>query len=335
MNQFLKDILDQPAALQTALDHTLSAGLPDLKRAAQMIQSARRVVLTSMGSALYSLIPLHHELSKAHPCVHLLETAELLDELPADDGTLYLIMSRSGESGEVAAFSEQLHKRGLPLIAVTMTPTSTLAVNAGLVLHDPASYDGLICTKAYSTLTLVGLLLAAQISRTLTAKLTAALTASFEWLEREKESFRQAAAAVDWLTGSLYFLSYGVGSALTLSGALWLEEAARVPASIMSIANFLHGPVEQVDERFRGVWIDLSPDEHSRSMFSRASSHGGRWMKLMVDDPASDFPLISHGLPTSFRVLAAAMPVQLFAWQTAERLGIEAGTMRYLGWVVK
>ncbi len=219
MNQFLKDILDQPAALQTALDYTLSSvGMADLGRAARMITSARRVVLTSMGSALYSLIPLHHELARVHPAVHLVETAELLAEPLSGSDTLYLILSRSGESGEVAAFSTYLHERGMPVIAVTMTPSSTLARSADLVLHDPVPYDGLICTKAYTTLTLVGLLLASQVSGTLTATLTAGLASSFEWLEDSKETFRKAAAAIDWLNGSLYFLSYGVGDALTLSG---------------------------------------------------------------------------------------------------------------------
>jgi len=335
MNQFLKDILDQPAALQTALDYTLSTGMGDLGRAARMITSAKRVVLTSMGSALYSLIPLHHELARVHPAVHLIETAELLAEPPAGTDTLYVILSRSGESGEVASFSRYLHERGMPMIAVTMTPSSTLAKNADLVLHDPVPYDGLICTKAYTTLTLVGLLMAAHVSGTLTATLTARLTSSFAWLEESKETFWKAAAALGWLNGSLYFLSYGAGDALTLSGALWLEEAARVSASTMSIANFLHGPVEQVDDRFRGVWIDLSPSAHSKAKFAQAFSHGGRWIKLMMDDAESDFSLRSHGLPTSFRVLLAAMPVQLIAWRTAETLGIEAGEMRYLEWVVK
>jgi len=335
MNQFLKDILDQPAALHQALDHTLGAGVSELRSAADMVRSSRRVVLTSMGSALYSLIPLHHELSRHHPSVHLVETAELLADPPADKDTLYLIMSRSGESGEVAAFSNVLHERHAPLIAVTMTRTSTLARNAGLVLNDPVPYDGFICTKAYSTMTLIGLLLAAQAGGGLTDRLTARLRKTFDWMEETKEAFHRAAASVDWLGGPLYFLSRGVGNALTLSGALWLEEAARVPASTMSIANFLHGPVEQVDERFRGVWIDLAPDDRSRAMFASAFSHGGRWLKLVVDDPGSDFELRSHDLPAAFRVLPAAMPVQLIAWKSADALGIDAGAMRYLGWVVK
>jgi fructoselysine-6-P-deglycase FrlB-like protein len=335
MNRFLKDILDQPAALSAALDYSVTQGSGELRQAARMLASARRVVLTSMGSALYSLIPLYRERSRAHPCVHLVETADLIADPPPADDTLYLIMSRSGESGEVASFSAWLRERKLALIAISMTPESTLARNASLFLRDPVPYDGFICTKAYTTMTLIGLLLAAEVASRLGPELVSCLRGSFDRLEGAKEAYRDKAASTEWLDGSLYFLSYGPGLALSLSGALWLEEAARVPASTMSIANFLHGPVEQVDGSFRGVWIDLSPDARSRAAFAQAASHGGCWLRLMADAPESDFDLPSLGLPPQFRVLAAAMPIQLVAWQTATRLGIEAGSMRYLDWVVK
>ncbi len=335
MNRFLADILDQPTALHDALAHTVGAGHAALRHAAEMVRDARRVVLTSMGSALYSLMPLHYELARIHGAAHLVPTSDLLLDPPAADATVYLIMSRSGESGEVAEFSGWLRGRGLPLIAVTMTPDSTLARNADLVLHDPVPYDGLICTKAFSSMALVGLLLAAQVECGISKELRSRLDAAFLWMEEHKEAHRARAASIPWLDGSLYFLSWGVGTGLAASGALWLEEAARVASPTQNIGGFLHGPVEQVDEGFRGVWIDLAPNERSRGMFARARARGGRWLTVSVDEPDSSFSLPSLGLSPAYRVLPAATPLQLIAYQSAANRGIEAGDMRYTGWVVK
>ena len=116
---------------------------------------------------------------------------------------------------------------------------------------------------------------------------------------------------------------------------MWLQEAARRQSAAMSIQNFLHGPVEQVDEKFRGIWIDLTPSESSQALFNQACSHGGHWLGLAVEESETDFCIPSFGLPEAYRVLCAVMPVQMIAYQTADNLGLEAGRMRYLDWVVK
>jgi glucosamine 6-phosphate synthetase-like amidotransferase/phosphosugar isomerase protein len=334
MNPFLRDILDQPTALQQALNYTLGKGREDLFAAGDAIRGARRVVLTSMGSAFYSLTPLYDLLKHWHPSVHLEETAGLMDG-PLQSDTLYLVMSRSGESGEIAKFSNQLRSQGKPLIAITMTPNSTLGGNASLLLVDPASYDSFICTKAYSSLALIGLLLGSQAAGTFDFKQAAQLGEMFAWLDAYKLEILAKIAACSSLDGPLYYLSYGAGYGLALAGALWFQEAARQQAATMTIDNFLHGPVEQVGEHFRGVWIDLSPSPLSYERFAAAFSRGGRWLGVAVGESRADLCLPTFDLPEAYRVLSAAMPLQMIAYQTATNLGLEAGELRYLNWVVK
>jgi fructoselysine-6-P-deglycase FrlB-like protein len=50
---------------------------------------------------------------------------------------------------------------------------------------------------------------------------------------------------------------------------------------------------------------------------------------------SDSFTIPAFDLPEVYRILPAAMPVQMIAYQTAEALGLEAGEMRYLSWVVK
>ena len=334
MNQFLSDILGQPSALQQVLSYTLYQGRENLLTAADLIQKSRRVVLTSMGSAYYSLTPLYDLLKYWHPSVHLVETAGLLAGSLQED-TLYLVMSRSGESGEIVEFSRLLKHQEKPLIAITMTPKSTLGQNASLVIDNTAPFDSFICTKAYSSLALIGLLLGLQAGSEPDETLPAHLKEMLDWLEDHKLEILNSVEAIDWLDGPLYYLSYGAGNGLALAGALWLQEAARRQAAVMTIDNFLHGPVEQVEDNFHGVWIDLSPSQRSHERFATAISRGGKWWGIAMGNSQADLRLPSFGLPEAYRVLIAAMPLQMIAYQTSKNLGLEPGEMRYLNWVVK
>jgi fructoselysine-6-P-deglycase FrlB-like protein len=335
MNPFLGDILAQPAALRLTLESMLKEDQAALDQAAGMIGAAERVVLTSMGSALYSLAPMAYALARLHPNVHLVETGEQMD-MPFLPGTLYVIMSRSGESKEIAGFAAELRRRGEPLLAITMTPDSTLAKNASQVMIDPAPYDGFICTKAYTSLALIGMLIVSRLENSLDRRLVDGLGQAFEWMDKHKNTMLAQIQDIHWLGESLTFLSRRAGMSLAQSGALWLEEAARKRASYSSIDFYMHGPLEQVDEGFRGVWIDLAPDELSRAQYQAVAAKGGSLICVGpqagghtgVDVPAFD-------LPEVYRILPAAMPVQMIAYQTAAALGLEAGQMRYLSWVVK
>jgi glucosamine 6-phosphate synthetase-like amidotransferase/phosphosugar isomerase protein len=229
-----------------------------------------------------------------------------------------------------------LHQRGEPLLAITMTPDSTLAKNASLVVHDPAPYDGFICTKAYTSMALIGMLIASRLENSLDPRLVTGLGRAFDWMDDQKNAMLEQMQGIGWLGRSLTFLSRRAGMGLAQSGALWLEESARRRATCSSIDFYLHGPVEQVDEAYRGVWIDLAPDELSRAQYRQVAGKGGALICIGPEaiGPAS-FNIPTFDLPEVYRILPAAMPVQMIAYQTAAALGLEAGEMRYLSWVVK
>lgn len=340
MNRYLQDILEQPTILQTVLDYSIGPGWDTLRDAAAAIANAPRLVITSMGSALYSCMPMYHALSRCHANVHLAETAELLVHAPYLEDTVYVIMSRSGESGEIARFAQEVRGGGGKLVAITMTPDSTLAHQADFFVHDVATYDGLICTKAYTSMILVGLLVAAASAGTLCETLIADLHRQFAWMEENKEALLRRIQAIDALAAKanvVYFLSQGAGMAVAASGALLMEEAARLPASVYSFGMFHHGPLELVDENFTGFWIDLAPDERTRELYAEILGKGGAVISVSPDAETypEGFAMPSTPLPESYRTLSAAMVVQMAAYHAAKDRGLEPGEMRYLNWLVK
>lgn len=339
MNRFLQDILDQPLELKQVLQYSLNEEYSNIRKAAELIQNSERIVLTSMGSALFSLMPMHNYLSKMHPNCQLIETSELLMSNPFAERTLYIIMSRSGESGEIAEFAKILNSRDLSLIAITMTPDSTLAKNAMLSIHDPASYDGFICTKAYTSMALQGLLIASEFDEGLQKSRESSLNELFNWMENNKNKLLDNISRSPVLNKpkGIYFLSHGSGLAIAKVAQLYTEEAARKIASHSSFGMFHHGPVEQIDENFNCVWIDLSPDERSLELFKEANSKKGKIMVVSVEGSPykSEFLLPNLLLPPEHLCLGAAMILQMCAYQISISLGLDPGNMRYCNWVIK
>jgi fructoselysine-6-P-deglycase FrlB-like protein len=340
MNPFLNDIFAQHTELKRVVDSIATPALQSgFAEASNLLRRAPRVVLTSMGSALYSLLPMYHEIRRALPNVHLAETSELQAYEPFPDQTVYVIMSRSGESGEIAAFSETLRRRGGTLIAIGMTPGSTLAANATVFLHDIATFDGFICTKAYSSMALLGLLLVDHLRGELKAERLGGARALADWFEANQRRVHDLVGAHAALQkpDHLYFLSHGGGMAAACAGQLWTEEAARIPSAASTLAMFRHGPIEQVDQHFCGVTFDLGATAASRAQRSELLAKNPRLLTVALegDGLAADLLLPQLGLPAGYLALGAALIAQLSAYHAGVSRGETPGEMRYLNWIVK
>ncbi|MDX2023373.1 MAG: SIS domain-containing protein [Deltaproteobacteria bacterium] len=338
VTRYLQDILAQPEALAQTLAHLDGPGQQAVLAAANLVQQARRVVFTGMGSAYLSAMPAFMAAARLHPNVALVETSALLNESPFCDQTVYVVLSRSGQSGEIADFAQLCQGRGGTLIAITMTPNSTLALHADVVVHVPAPFDGLICVKAHTALMLAALLLVT--SREELDAHRGALHDAFglmascmpAWLDHLSDWPRHADPR------SVYFIGAGYGAVTAGLGALLIEEGVWLPAASHSLNGFAHGPLEVVDEAFAGVIIDLEPNDATRRHVEKIRKNAPQTL-IISDNARSTYgaPLLGlplRGLPSAFKPLVAAPSVQLLTFALAARRGHEAGTMRHLNWLV-
>ena len=206
------------------------------------------------------------------------------------------------------------------------------------MIHDVASFDGLICTKAFTSLMLCGLLIAYQLRGELSMALTSTLDEHIRGLATEAERILALLRANDALRNVKvpYFLSHAVGMSIAHAGALYMHEGALTPAIVDSIGMFHHGPMECADEAFTALWIDLEPDLRSLDIYRRIREQGATLVPVGVDDgPYSEgflFPWAD--VPAPFRCLPAALVVQLYTWWLADCRGHQAGEMRHLQWLV-
>ncbi len=132
-------------------------------------------------------------------------------------------------------------------------------------------------------------------------------------------------------------LGRGRSMASVLSGALCLQELARIPALGFELAQFRHGPLEVVDSSMTSLVFDGEPGSESsrlnRRIWQDMKKLGSRSWLLSSDDKFDKngevmrIPSYSGiGLP-----LAEIVPVQLLGYALCLKMGINAGEFRSIG----
>lgn len=325
--QYVRDILDQPRALQETL-----AGLAEpapLRGIAARLRDFNAVVLTGMGSSFHALHPLQIALTERGIPTLLLETSELVhyyDHL-FDRKTLVVVVSQSGQSAEVVRLLE-INSRRSPIVAVTNTPGSPLAAEASATLVTRAGSEFSVSCKTYVT-ALMALCLLSDVFRERDLQETRATlelvgSAVQQYLARWKEHVEKLARR---LNGIRHLFLVGRGSSLAAAGmgGLIIKEAAHFHAEGMSCAAFRHGP-----------WEMLSPATFVL-IFGGAEKTRDLNLRLLADvrEESGQAELVSEDSPfppcalpktaESVRSILEALPVQMLTLALAAQAGREPG----------
>ena len=348
-NVLLTNIFEQPGELKKVLDDLRGPKIEQVRHISNLMQIADEIVLTSMGSALYSLMPMYEALkATTNKRVTLEETANLIQNPGLmKKSALYILMSRSGESREVADFSVYLKENQYCSVAITMTPTSTMGRNCTYMLHDIASYDAIVCIKAYSSMALCGLFLVSMMGRKdPDEELVSKLHRAFDWMEENKQDIFRQIQAIPYFekTDAFYMLSRGFGINMMRSASLWVEETAKTMANVMSLDNFYHGPMEVI--RFHHivkqvttpVLLDVITNERSKMIWGKinAAVPDSIYIGPEGKEASGGVQLIypEFDLEPTWTSLIIALYLQLISYQCAVCKGIEPGTFLDDGWVV-
>lgn len=333
---FYDDIHAQPAALRAVVEDWFSnvERKAQLGRAVELLREAKEVRVTSMGSAYFSCVPLARLLSEQRSGVELCYTTDVLEE-ERKEGRVTVIFSRSGESGEVA---EYVKTKGVEkVIAVSMTPESTLAKESDCFLYDVSPFDGLICTQAFSSLWLCGCLMAYAYGGVF-EKQQDRLYSFIDELDGWRKEVDKELEGSDFLDGLVmpYCLSHGMGLSIAQLGSLLFQEGTRVYAAADHMGMFHHGPVEIAGGDLKVFWLDLDVQKRTRVYWDKLKAQG---TKLFPIHGGEEFfeggvKVPGDGYPMEWRYLAAAMVFQLATHYGANRLGHTAGEMENLQWLV-
>jgi glutamine---fructose-6-phosphate transaminase (isomerizing) len=327
--EYLRDILDQPRALEDTLK-TLD-GSKELQDLASRLNCGefQRIVLTGMGSSFHALHPLSLQLVSQGFTAVMLETSELIHYQMGllDLQTLVVAVSQSGQSAEMVRLCE-VNSRRSAVIAVTNTPESVVGRNATAAVFTQAGREFSVSCKTYVTalmaLTWLGEILCQGEASHRIREFENVAPAVKDYLAEWKQ---HVTSLTDQLRGirNLFLVGRGASLAAAGTGALIVKESDHFHAEGMSSAAFRHGPLEMLSEET--FVVVFSGDDKTRDLNRRLVAdiqQGGGGAALVGEDsPVECFRLPDRG--STVRPILEILPIQMITLAFGVLAGREPG----------
>jgi glucosamine--fructose-6-phosphate aminotransferase (isomerizing) len=344
LTSFEDEVFQQPAVLEKTLDFYVNQS-DILKQARESfhVNGFNHITLTGMGSSLFPCILAQNFISKRGYETDIREAGELLNHqlLPKYPPTsLFILVSQSGESGEIVQLVEKLQQMRDPpeVWAITNDENSTLGQKAGLVFPTFAGEENSVTSKTYlATLLVQFLLSSALVSPILDLQafqtvVTPVIEKSRELLTRKNDLVQKMMAHLGTSFSHLYFVARGCSLATAYQAALNFQEICRVPSQGISGGQFRHGPIEVIDQNFRAILLN-SDRETAPLMDKLAQSISKRWgngkvavFTNIAAPDAQDPNILYAPQPINNEFLAPIgeiIPLQLFVIAQAKARGIQ------------
>ena len=330
-----QDIRSQANSLAGVLRYQCGEGLPAMLKAAALLRSSTRVLITGMGASMFASIPFEYALCARGIDATLVEAAELLHYRQACYGdALWIIVSRSGESIEIKRLLD-LPSDGRTILGVTNEPESFLARKAHVALHIGSKADEIVAIQTYTgTLLTLHILL-----RLMDASPETVYTEILNILPRFAAQVQtELDCQHDWddFLGQPFpmaLLARGPAMASALEGALLFNEIAKFPAFASPIASFRHGPIEVADEKFRAVvFASAGRTRELNLALGEELARFGAEVRMIGQRTKEPSPLVWHetpDVPEELAPLFDILPLQVAATRLAELQGIWPGSFRY------
>ncbi len=336
----LKEIMEQPIAIQKAIQGRIKDGLPCLEEIdslEEFLKNTKRIVIVACGTALYAGWTSEYFLENALRLpVEIEYASEYRYRNPVvDDSVLTIAVSQSGETADTLAALRESKKRGSKVLAICNVMGSTIARESDAVIYNRAGPEiGVASTKAFTTqvsiLLLVGLhigLLQKKIDEAKVKEITSALQQLPEQVKEalaEKESIQEIAKKYYEKKNAL-FLGRGQNFPIALEGALKLKEISYLHAEGYAAAEMKHGPIALVDEETPSVFVVPKDRSYDKTLGNVEEIKARKGNVIAVSNKgASEIARIADDviyIPTVREELipiVAVVPLQLLAYYIAD-----------------
>lgn len=283
---FIEEVRQQPDALRALVGAYTGERFEAAHKLSAMVRERRyhRYIFTGMGSSFYVGYIAGAMLRKAGIEAFAFETREFLmnGRQIVDEQTLLVVISQSGESCEVVELVRRL-PGARNVATVTNYEDHTLfgcgEANFFLYAGDEVTTASKTYTNTVAAVLFIAeLILDPSLSFAPRFREKALRCADImeQWIKDEAFSSRLA----DFFHDSVYLCLVGGGASYcTASHAeLVVEEAGKMFSTRYLPAQFIHGPIELIDERFHAVVLDFCEEtrEPVDRILDNLLAYGGR-----------------------------------------------------------
>ena len=336
-HHMLEEIREQPAALGKLLDETWPL-VRRMTRAVWRTHHPSTFYLTGCGSSYYAaMIPAHYYNFLLGLDGRALPSSEFVWYAPGpnDHSPILVSLSRSGRTSESVEAVRKAGRLGVPTVAVTSDPSSTMSEECDYSLYTGIpSEKSVIMTKTFTGGALAATLLGMEFSNasgntTASERLAEELANLPTDLERVFTAVddQVKAAAERSKNGRFIYLGSGGNYASCLEGALKLRETSYVASEAYHSMEFRHGPFAQLE---RGITV-IAVVPKGRSIREQLTLLGEIKATGATVIPISNEPTVIEtfenrivmpdSIESDFAPILYMIPLQLFAYYYAVKNG--------------
>lgn len=349
----LKEIFEQPNSIRDAMRGRLSieestAKLGGLNMSSRELRDVDRMVLTACGTALHA--------ARLGECLiesiaHIPTEVEFASEfryrnMPMHKDTLVIAISQSGETIDTLAALRESKRKGYRTLGICNCVGSTIPreTDGGVYMHAGPEI-GVAATKSFTSQAVILTLLALLLGRIrhLSSAQGIEVISALESLPDLARQVLDEAASIEELAGKYAdaagFLFFGrqYNYPIALEGALKLKEISYKFAEGHPSAELKHGVIALIGPDVPSIMI--APDDavydKNINTLEQIKARKGRVIAIATEGrkqiaSLADDVIFIPKCPDFISPILAVIPLQLFAYHLAVKLGCDVDKPRNL-----
>ena len=348
----LKEIYEQPEAIQKTVGPRVQNGLPDLRipqLSDEALAKIGRVHLVACGTAMHAGMvgkTAIEKLARVPAVTEIASEFRYRDPILSPED-LVIIISQSGETSDTKAALELAKQRGCKVLAIVNVVGSSIARAADYVLYTYAGPEiAVASTKAYmvqlSVLYLFAMRLAmakGKLDEAQARRLTAELLQTGEKINGILENCDQIKLlASKFMNASdLFYMSRGFDYALSLEASLKLKEISYIHSEAYAAGELKHGTISLIEQGTPVIALATQKDiyEKTISNIKETKSRGANTLLFTtqnqpVPDGVADYVVRLPEFEELFMPMLLIVPLQLFAYYVSVLRGCDVDKPRNL-----
>ncbi len=274
----LKEIHEQPQAIRDTLIGRLSDDnsqviLKEMNLTQAEVKNIRKVSIVACGTASHAGLVGKYLIEKLAgiPVEWDIASEYRYRDPFADEQTLFVAVSQSGETADTLAALREARRRGAKVMSVTNVVGSSIARESDSVLYTWAGPEiAVASTKAYTTqlvaMTLLALWLGQQNGNLNAAEGKEIITGLRDLssqaatvLERLEEPVREAALKISH-SEDIFYIGRNLDYAVALEGQLKLKEISYIHAEAYAAGELKHGTLALITRNVPVIALNTQPD---------------------------------------------------------------------------
>lgn len=341
----LKEIYEQPRVVSDTVRGFLSEeiNLPfDIK-------SINRIVMSACGSSYNASLVGKYFLERYAkiPVEIGYASEQRYEDIPIDENTLFLAISQSGETADTRFAAIDAKSKGAKVLSIVNVVGSSLDRESDYTIYTHAGPEiGVAATKTFTAqlAVLYGFsMYLAYIKNFISYEEYYSKIDMLAHIPSKMEDFLQNLYLPEELYKDLsssehaIFLGRGLSFPIALEGALKLKEISYIHAEGYAAGEMKHGPIALLDENMQVIFV-APKDRLYEKVLSNIEEVLARKAKLIVVGSASDTNLRKLAkyfieIPDTdedLYPLLSVLPLQIIAYEVANRLGLDVDQPRNL-----